>query len=565
MSSQWLSAFCLEDLPPGQARLVRHGVDRIAVFHLGDGQLRAIDDRCPHEGYPLCQGQLRGEVLTCCFHNYKFDLRSGACLLGDERVRTWPVRLVDKVVQLDVTPPDPAAELARRWESLDIALLEDRIGQIAREVVRLLALGIAPGALAAAAAAFDGARAPYGSSHTLAVAADAPHLISEGLAAAGPLVIAFEIAARRSARRAPHPPAHRLDPGDPDTFAARIRARVEAEELEIAEGLLRGALAEGWDRSVLEATFLLLASDHFLDYGHALIYATKVGGLLEHATPEQVTDILCGLLRGITWGTREDTLPAWRGWRRRVEEVAPRLGAWGAQDAEVPDPEALIAALLDGGSRVALDAVLARLDAGVGPSSLARILSDAAARRLLRFDPRHDLDPQVQDTWLAVTHVQTFCHAVQRALEALDHPDLVRLVLQATRMVAMTRPLDLPEDERTLPAPRPGGPEAVIAAIIAGDPESAVAATLGAEPDALWAPLLELILDDPVTRPLYAGHLIKQLPVAFADARQLGDLRPIAALVRFLASPRQERTTARRVREAIALVRDGAVPRRLVS
>lgn len=565
MSSQWVPTFRLEQLQPGEARMVRHGTDRIAVFHLEDGELLATDDRCPHEGYPLCQGAVSGTVLTCCFHNYKFDLRSGACLLGDERVRTWPVRLVDGIVQLDVTPPDPAAELSRRWESLTTALLEDRIGQIAREVVRLLALGVPTRTLAAAAAAFDGARAPYGSSHALAVAADAPRLLDEGLEAAGPLVIAFEIAARRSAQRAPHPQAPRLDPGSPEDLADRLLERVEAEDLPQAEGLLRGALRAGWGWPVLEPAFLRMASAHFLDYGHALIYATKVGDLLAHASEAQAADILCGLLRGIVWGTREDTLPAWRGWRRRVDAIAPRLPTWRGQDGPVPDPEALIATLLDGGSRAALDEVLALLEAGVGPGALARILSDAAARRLLRFDPRHDLDRSVQDSWLSATHVQTFCHAVRRALAMSDHPELVRLVLQATRMVAMTRPLDLPASEQALPAPTPGGADAVIAAIAAGDPTAAVAATLGTEPQALWAPLRELILADPVTRPIYAGHLIKQLVVAFEDAQELGDRRPIAAVVRFLASPRQERTTARRVQEAIALVRDGAVPRVLVS
>jgi nitrite reductase/ring-hydroxylating ferredoxin subunit len=48
--------------------------------------------RCPHEGYPLAAGQVSpGDcVLTCNWHNWKFRLDTGECLIGGDHVRGYP-------------------------------------------------------------------------------------------------------------------------------------------------------------------------------------------------------------------------------------------------------------------------------------------------------------------------------------------------------------------------------------------------------------------------------------------------------------------------------------------
>src|SRR5687767_3364097 len=105
--SQWIPAFPLAELPPGGARLFKHGRERVAVWRTADGGVHAVDDGCPHDGYPHVKGDLRGATLTCGWHNYKVDLRDGSCLLGEEAVRVWPPRVVGDAIEIDVTPPDP--------------------------------------------------------------------------------------------------------------------------------------------------------------------------------------------------------------------------------------------------------------------------------------------------------------------------------------------------------------------------------------------------------------------------------------------------------------------------
>src|SRR5215471_13371953 len=57
--------------------IVVAGHDRpIAVFW-HDGQVRAVDNRCPHLGFPLHKGSVRDGLLTCHWHEARFDLCTG--------------------------------------------------------------------------------------------------------------------------------------------------------------------------------------------------------------------------------------------------------------------------------------------------------------------------------------------------------------------------------------------------------------------------------------------------------------------------------------------------------
>src|ERR1700739_1473352 len=70
-------------------KLVRCGGKQVLVISDED-RLFAIANRCPHEGYPLSEGTLGpGCVLTCNWHNWKFDLATGAALVGRDPVRAY--------------------------------------------------------------------------------------------------------------------------------------------------------------------------------------------------------------------------------------------------------------------------------------------------------------------------------------------------------------------------------------------------------------------------------------------------------------------------------------------
>jgi nitrite reductase/ring-hydroxylating ferredoxin subunit len=78
----------------GSRRFVVDGL-AIAVFRQAS-RLRACKDRCPHMGAPLSWGTLRGNELTCSWHEWVFDLDDGRCVSRRKdwaRVEIYPVRL----------------------------------------------------------------------------------------------------------------------------------------------------------------------------------------------------------------------------------------------------------------------------------------------------------------------------------------------------------------------------------------------------------------------------------------------------------------------------------------
>src|SRR5262249_28036143 len=72
----FIRAGSLEELK-AKGRLVVHGPHRpILVVH-DKGRVFALDNRCPHMGFPLDRGSVEDGALTCHWHHARFDLASG--------------------------------------------------------------------------------------------------------------------------------------------------------------------------------------------------------------------------------------------------------------------------------------------------------------------------------------------------------------------------------------------------------------------------------------------------------------------------------------------------------
>jgi nitrite reductase/ring-hydroxylating ferredoxin subunit len=70
----------LDDLVPGTSREVEHDGRIYALFNV-DGVSSVIDGICPHQGGPLAEGALDGTIVTCPWHGWQFDVRSGETTL----------------------------------------------------------------------------------------------------------------------------------------------------------------------------------------------------------------------------------------------------------------------------------------------------------------------------------------------------------------------------------------------------------------------------------------------------------------------------------------------------
>lgn len=104
--SQFVKVCNLSDLPNGQGRqfdVEAAGAYTLALFQI-DGAVYALDDTCPHRGGPLSDGDVQDCIVSCPWHNARFDLRNGAALgpLTTTAVRTYATRIVDGVVEVEL-------------------------------------------------------------------------------------------------------------------------------------------------------------------------------------------------------------------------------------------------------------------------------------------------------------------------------------------------------------------------------------------------------------------------------------------------------------------------------
>lgn len=72
----WIRVAAVSEVTPGTGReLVCEG-RIIALFNV-EGEFHALDGLCPHQGGPLGKGRLTGSVVTCPWHGFQFDVRTG--------------------------------------------------------------------------------------------------------------------------------------------------------------------------------------------------------------------------------------------------------------------------------------------------------------------------------------------------------------------------------------------------------------------------------------------------------------------------------------------------------
>ena len=92
----------LSEVPPGTAIEVVRGTDLLAVCNV-DGEIRATSGVCPHAGGPLGQGALNGGYLTCPWHMWQFDSKTGQCDFNPAvRIPVYPIRVEKNQIFVDM-------------------------------------------------------------------------------------------------------------------------------------------------------------------------------------------------------------------------------------------------------------------------------------------------------------------------------------------------------------------------------------------------------------------------------------------------------------------------------
>jgi len=545
----------------GDMRMARVGERRVAIIRTASG-FHALDNACPHEGYGLVTGGLDGELVTCQWHNWKFDVRTGKCVMGEEDVACHQTRLVGGDLIVTVETPTDEQRREALWPSLRRGIERQYPGQIARDVARLLQTGATPDEIIAEGLQIGLPRTEWGMGHEMAVAADLLDLTDHrtGLDRTLPLVHALAGLAETTRDR---PVRERPDSTHGATGRDAFLAGIENEDWSAAVHAIRAARTADEPIESLRSWFIHAASAHHLSYGHGAIYVQKAFRLIERL-PELTDLLLEELALVLIYSTREDTLPYMRKTMRAIADLDLVALAEAAGDdwSETSDEaQAMFRALVESDEPPVAALVRAAHDSA-GVMGVINAVTVAGSHQLLALDVAVDLAAETGYGWLDLTHVVTYANAARWAWRVDPGPHTARLALftafQAWDATGRGRLRDALHF-----GPLPGGNSGdVYAEVVAGEAAAAVESALGSDRATTAGHLEQASLDISAGSFIVSAHLTKLAVAAREEADALDSNLPLAATARFLASPRRERFVAAAVANAVGFVETGQPPRR---
>jgi nitrite reductase (NADH) small subunit len=102
---EWVATMKLAELPAGAVAEIVVGEAIVALINV-DGELFALDGMCSHQGGPLGKGRLDGCTLTCPWHGWQYDARTGKQLLSETiRQRRYATRIEGDTIWVAVDSP----------------------------------------------------------------------------------------------------------------------------------------------------------------------------------------------------------------------------------------------------------------------------------------------------------------------------------------------------------------------------------------------------------------------------------------------------------------------------
>jgi nitrite reductase/ring-hydroxylating ferredoxin subunit len=511
-------AASLNDLKT-EKMLVVLGADRPVLLCWSEGRPFALDNRCPHMGFPLSKGSLESGVLTCHWHHAQFDLHSGCTfdLFADD-VPAFDVQVEGDGVWVSSRPKekiDVGHHSRRLWWGL-----EQNIGLIqAKGIIALLADGEGTNSVARRIARFSARNHRVwedGLTTLTIVARLSPHLSPTTL------IYAFAKGARRVAENCAGQPARHSAGGlnqeqfEEKRLADWLSHWSKIRHDEGAERTILAALDSELSPAILNRIIFAAVQDRiYADGGHALDHSNKAFELLDAVGWEEAARILPLLVSHLTQSRSEEEGGAWRVPLDLIplileaeDQLQPRAG-------KGKDSTPVYNEFLGTDPKTILQRIVTALAGGVTPAAIARELSAAAAARLAHFPESNDVDD-----WFNPVHTFSFCNALYQVLSRGEvNPEVERGLFHAAMSIYVDRFLNIPS---------------------ARLPNGAALESLPADPDGLLAAILEMLdqkkdwnaVPSLVVRYLRLGHPEPRLidTLTFATVREDLDFHKLQVL-----------------------------------
>ncbi|HMH41510.1 MAG TPA: Rieske (2Fe-2S) protein [Gaiellaceae bacterium] len=438
-------------------RLVVH-LDRHTLCLFADGdQVYAVDNRCPHMGFPLHRGTLCDGILTCHWHHARFDLSTGGTFdQWADDLRRFPVEVRGDDVLVDFSPLEDMVGHQRR--RLRDGLQRDIPLVLAKATLALMQVDPAGVETFSDGLDFGVARRGGGWFRGLTTLTCVMNLLPR-LEEADRAAALYHGLAEVAADSAGEPPRFRLDPlpgpADHSQLARWFRDFIEVRDAEGAERALVSAARAGASSGELADMLFAAATDHrYLDGGHTLDFVNKALEALDLAGWERAEVVLASLPTQLAGAQRMEEANAWRNPIDLVallDEAFARIPSALSAGAHVDGwsgRNAVVETVLGEDPTASIEALIAALGDGASEVELASAVSSAAVLRIARFPTSNEFGD-----WDTALHTFTFANAVEQGLRRSPSQELVRGVFDAAMSIHLDRFLNVPATR--LPEPDP--------------------------------------------------------------------------------------------------------------
>jgi nitrite reductase/ring-hydroxylating ferredoxin subunit len=422
----------------------------IALFYHED-QIFAVDNRCPHMGFPLHRGSVKQGILTCHWHHARFDLACGGTFdpWADD-VQSFPVEIREGAVWLNPHPPMP--DPTERWKTrLQDGLQEDLSLLISKATIGLLHAGADYREPLRIGVRFgiQYRAAGWGSGLTIltAMANILPFLRSEDQGRAlykGLVHVARDCDGAPPRFALPPLPTHQISP---ERLKQWFRNFVHVRDADGAERCLRTAIEAGLMPQQIADILCTAATDHlYIDSGHILDFINKACELLDQIGWEYAGEVLPSLTMGLTGARRSEELSSWRhpiDLAALLFEAYRMIPHWceEGKKAQWPweRPAGFIPTLLSDDPHAIMASLQQALREGASGEALAAAVAYAAALRIAQFSTTNEFGD-----WDTVLHTFTYTNAVHQAYKRAPSLDLLRGVFDGAMSVYLDRFLNTP-------------------------------------------------------------------------------------------------------------------------
>ena len=443
----------LEELK-ARGRLVVHGAHRPVLVVYDRGRVFALDNRCPHMGFPLDRGSIEDGILTCHWHHARFDLESGCTFdLWADDTPTCSVEVRDGEVWVKTSfgHVDPASHWRQR---LNDGLAHDIGLVVAKAVQGQLAAGVPTADILRQTALF-GARNRDSWSVGLTILTALGNLLP-ALPEDDAFLALFHGARRVAADcEGQAPRRERSSLGsrpDPATLKRWLRRWTRVRHREAAERTLLTGIDAGLSPATLADLLLPAAADRaFADNGHSLDFVNKTFECLDLIGWEHASSVLPTVVGQIAAARGAEESTEWRQPEDLIalcDEAAVELAGLYSASPRVAgwSEHAALAGDLLGDDPVAIvDAIRTAMRRGAAPTDLGRSLAYGAALRVARFGNANE-----HSDWETAHHVFTHANALQGMLGRIGSAaadgeiSAVRGVLHGAMALYSTRYLNVP-------------------------------------------------------------------------------------------------------------------------